>query len=334
MKKIILVALACLAILIPAHNTRATVIINNPEKYICGEYYSGMVFRTDICFQECKYDCDCRTKCKDREALKSKNAAILSPFYNNVRTSNWFDFCLDTNSIVGNKISNLGFAKFSLVSSRYNYIFTELDNKISSNKSYYNNLLKTEVNINNRVALNNELKSKDDCLNLLKAAFDLMLKQKKYNCYDFSSDINKQSANASGVCEPFTYLLDIYKEAHNSLCPSSDSVEYSVKKEILDMYSKNQSFSSVGCANGYTYDQCNLSCVSNSSYASSYLSDIKNGQLIKNREFAEVFYVDDDLCLHWIINEKAAAKHFGKTWNRNIKEHDKIVGYKFCNDLK
>ena len=53
-------------------------------------------------------------------------------------------------------------------------------------------------------------------------------------------------------------------------------------------------------------------------------SDIKPGWLVKNKKYAEVFYVDTDRKLHWIINEKAALKHFGPTWNQVIKEFDDL----------
>ncbi len=64
---------------------------------------------------------------------------------------------------------------------------------------------------------------------------------------------------------------------------------------------------------------------------------LQNGWLIKNKKYAEVFSVDNNLCLHWIINEKVALKNFGITWNYegNIKEFDAIPGgYKFCDALK
>jgi hypothetical protein len=114
------------------------------------------------------------------------------------------------------------------------------------------------------------------------------------------------------------------------------------------MNSNNLSYLKAGCANGYTYDQCNLSCIptvstsavvtsSSVSVSNSVLlisSNLKSGQLIKNKLYAEVFSVDDNLCLHWIINEKTAIKYFGKSWNKNIKDYDQISGYKFCDNLK
>lgn len=61
----------------------------------------------------------------------------------------------------------------------------------------------------------------------------------------------------------------------------------------------------------------------------------QSGWLIKNRKNAEVFYVDSDLCLQWIINERAALKHFGNFWWEKIREFDTIpTGYKFCNNLE
>src|SRR3989338_1069660 len=64
--------------------------------------------------------------------------------------------------------------------------------------------------------------------------------------------------------------------------------------------------------------------------------NLYSGWLIKNREFVEVFSVDKNMCLHWIVNEKAADKHFGKTWNNygNIKEFDEIpTGYRYCDNV-
>ncbi len=61
------------------------------------------------------------------------------------------------------------------------------------------------------------------------------------------------------------------------------------------------------------------------------------GRLIKNERFAEVFFVDEYLCLRWVINEKAAAKYFGSGWNRpgNILEFSLIPsGYKFCSNME
>lgn len=53
-------------------------------------------------------------------------------------------------------------------------------------------------------------------------------------------------------------------------------------------------------------------------------SFVNPGDLVKNNKFAEVFFVDNDLKLRWIINEEAALKHFGPTWNQNIKEFDDL----------
>jgi len=62
---------------------------------------------------------------------------------------------------------------------------------------------------------------------------------------------------------------------------------------------------------------------------------LEEGQLIKNNKFAEVFYVDSGLVLQWIINERAAEKYFGKTWNKVIRNFDTIPRiYKFGNNLQ
>lgn len=66
------------------------------------------------------------------------------------------------------------------------------------------------------------------------------------------------------------------------------------------------------------------------------ITDIKPGWLVKNNEFAEVFYVADDLSLRWITNEAVALKHFGSTWNQDIKGFDDLSssGLNFGNELK
>ena len=67
------------------------------------------------------------------------------------------------------------------------------------------------------------------------------------------------------------------------------------------------------------------------------LLNLRTNWLVKNREFVEVFWVDSDLCLHWIINEKIAEKNFGHTWNYegNIQEFNTMseYGYEFCDKL-
>lgn len=64
---------------------------------------------------------------------------------------------------------------------------------------------------------------------------------------------------------------------------------------------------------------------------------LRSNWLIKNKEFAEVFWADEDYCLHWIINEEIAEKNFGVIWNYEgtIKEFDEIPpGYSFCDNLE
>lgn len=73
-----------------------------------------------------------------------------------------------------------------------------------------------------------------------------------------------------------------------------------------------------------------------SSYSESNPLGLQSGWLIKNKEFVEVFSVDENLCLHWIINEDAAERFYGPTWNHYgvIKEFDNIpLGYKFCENI-
>ncbi len=56
--------------------------------------------------------------------------------------------------------------------------------------------------------------------------------------------------------------------------------------------------------------------------------------LVKDKQSAKVYYVNKDLCLRWIVNEKSALKHFGTNWNKMIKEFGNIQGYKFCENLE
>lgn len=63
---------------------------------------------------------------------------------------------------------------------------------------------------------------------------------------------------------------------------------------------------------------------------------LQYNQLIKNKEYAEVFWVDEDWCLRWIVNESAAERFYGPTWNHQgvIKEFTEIPrGYTFCGNI-
>lgn len=66
--------------------------------------------------------------------------------------------------------------------------------------------------------------------------------------------------------------------------------------------------------------------------------DFRVNWLVKNKKFAEVFWADSDMCLHWIINEEIAERNFGVTWNYKgtIKEFESVseYGYKFCDNLE
>jgi hypothetical protein len=62
---------------------------------------------------------------------------------------------------------------------------------------------------------------------------------------------------------------------------------------------------------------------------------LKANLLIKNNKFVETFYVDENLCLKWIINEQAAYKNFGDLWWQKIKGFDEIPKeYNFCGNLE
>lgn len=350
MKKFTLVVIIFLVISIPVYNADALhfcgLIAGQSSDDIkkCWESQTQMICSNQlltVCANECKNSAasscdisssDCYKNCKAREDLRSQSAANTDGFYE-VSKSDWFNYCLGTDSVVGNKINGLGFVKISSMVNKYNYVFADIDKEILKNKSYYDDLLKKEANVAQRVTLNNERKTKDKCLNDFKTEFNEMLKQKKYKCYNTqteTTDLSKASNSVSGACQIYNHFLAIYQEAHDSLCPVVDLYN-SVKIDIVNMSRKNADYSAVGCAAGYSYDQCNLTCASS---APSYLLELTSGQLVKNKQYAEVFYVDNNLCLHWIINEKVAAKHYGTKWNKNIKEYDQISGYKFCDNIK
>lgn len=64
---------------------------------------------------------------------------------------------------------------------------------------------------------------------------------------------------------------------------------------------------------------------------------LTSGWLIKNHEFVEVFYVDESLCLSWIVNEQAAERFYGPTWNYAgvIQEFSSIpAGYQYCDSIQ
>jgi len=57
---------------------------------------------------------------------------------------------------------------------------------------------------------------------------------------------------------------------------------------------------------------------------SDVISELKPGWLVKNKKYNEVFFVDTDMKLRWIMNEDIAEKHFGPFWNQIIKEFDEF----------
>ena len=66
------------------------------------------------------------------------------------------------------------------------------------------------------------------------------------------------------------------------------------------------------------------------------VADIQTGWLVKNKKYAEVFYVDANKMLRWINNEATAKKQFGVGWQKLIKEYDDLstAGLKFGNMIK
>ncbi|MDX9893666.1 MAG: hypothetical protein RB292_04640 [Patescibacteria group bacterium] len=73
----------------------------------------------------------------------------------------------------------------------------------------------------------------------------------------------------------------------------------------------------------------------NGSSANQNHSSITPGMLVKNKKYAEVFYVDANRQLRWIINEQVANHHFGANWNQQIVEFDDLStgGFQFGQQL-
>ena len=69
--------------------------------------------------------------------------------------------------------------------------------------------------------------------------------------------------------------------------------------------------------------------------ASSAAYDIKAGWLVKNNAFAEVFYVDSNKELRWVINEEVAVRYFGANWATQVKEYENLKesGLKYGNSI-
>jgi hypothetical protein len=101
------------------------------------------------------------------------------------------------------------------------------------------------------------------------------------------------------------------------------------------------------CREGYSFDVNHVKCelsdyyksgwILGSSYSESNPLGFEPGWLIKNKEYAEVFQVDEDICLHWLVNEQAAIKYFGVSWNHEGNIHEYYVipdEYEFCDNLE
>jgi len=168
-------------------------------------------------------------------------------------------------------------------------------------------------------------------------------------CRDTYSYFNSKYNSTFNRCE-----CDYGYKYNGNACVAED--DYSTNYDYLYyLLNKNASISCPDnstkgsddkcyCDSGYQVNSTKDGCVISNdgtalgvSYSENNPLGLQVGWLIKNKKFVEVFSVDNDLCLHWIINEKVAEKNFGKTWNNygNIKEFDNIPsGYKFCDNLK
>lgn len=97
------------------------------------------------------------------------------------------------------------------------------------------------------------------------------------------------------------------------------------------------------CANGCQSGKCvvtdataNTTPVVEAPTPAAGTLDIQPGWLIKNIDNTEVFYVESDLSLRWVVNEQAAVEHFGVAWNQDIKEYADLstFGLTFGSDLR
>lgn len=85
---------------------------------------------------------------------------------------------------------------------------------------------------------------------------------------------------------------------------------------------KFQQAHGISLANGYFGSTTRVIINQSHAVQSGASSGIQPGWLIKNKKYSEVFFVDANMDLRWIISEAVAEKYFGPVWNRIIKEFD------------
>jgi len=186
----------------------------------------------------------------------------------------------------------------------------------------------------------------------------------KYAFYNFDEKQCECMAGhiyLNGECKPGhdycreNYGNDYYYNTTLGTCKYSEEAgEIYNKQYCLDRYGRHAVYHkpSLSCRCYERYEIIDDECVERqqlvispdeaarilgASYSVDNPLELESGWLIKNKEFVETFYVDGNLCLHWVVNEQAAEKHFGAAWNYegNIKEFDEVPGehYNFCDNL-
>lgn len=173
--------------------------------------------------------------------------------------------------------------------------------------------------------------------------------------YPLSNNGSSSSCNALTVDGVKFYTKNTYDSASNTTTivdyydyQCVTPVDYILEKEVENAYkAKCQNYTynnllvyNIKLGNIDKNDWFNNIENNCTSVASNNTEDnslgLQAGWLIKNKEFVEVFSVDENLCLSWIINEDAAERFYGPTWNNYgvIKEFDSIPdGYKFCENI-
>lgn len=171
-----------------------------------------------------------------------------------------------------------------------------------------------------------------------------------YNNYSYPGNTNPYTGETA-TGDPDTYLKNYKSPSYSypSYVPTPTPIPIPTPKPIkiiscpLNSHSDtSKSLDKCFCNTGYvpnpTLTFCVLSQATPRILGSSYSNplNLQYNWLVKTQYYSGIFYVDENLCLHWIPNEQVALNNFGRTWNYegNIKVFDSFMGYNFCDDLK
>ena len=148
---------------------------------------------------------------------------------------------------------------------------------------------------------------------------------------------NNNYISVSGDClHGETYCKDRYGEYSifkNSKCSCQKKYGFDLNKTICELSDYYTTYSNEINEDNFANDEVVL----NEQYKQFNPIGLLTESLIKSEYYAEVFYVNADLCLRWIVSEEAAEKHFGANWNSPgfIMVFDNIPpGYTFCENVE